>query len=46
MKGPRLISENIGTFELRLYAAPSYIERMGLPAASRSSIITNCRLHR
>ena len=33
MKGPRLISENIGTFELRLYAAPSYIERMGLPAS-------------
>jgi DNA-binding transcriptional LysR family regulator len=33
MKGPRLISENIGTFELRLYASPSYIERMGLPAS-------------
>lgn len=33
MKGPRLISEKIGTFELRLYAAPSYIARMGLPAS-------------
>jgi DNA-binding transcriptional LysR family regulator len=33
MKGPRLISEKIGTFELRLYAAPSYIDRMGLPAS-------------
>ncbi len=33
MKGPRLISEKIGTFELRLYAAPSYIDRAGLPAS-------------
>jgi DNA-binding transcriptional LysR family regulator len=33
MKGPRLISEKIGTFQLRLYAAPSYLERMGSPAS-------------
>ena len=33
MKGPRLISENIGTFQLRLYAAPSYLERMGSPTS-------------
>ena len=31
MKGPRLISETIGTFQLRLYAAPCYLERSGTP---------------
>jgi DNA-binding transcriptional LysR family regulator len=31
LKAPRLLSEKIGTFELRLYAAPSYIEKRGLP---------------
>jgi DNA-binding transcriptional LysR family regulator len=31
LKAPRLLCEKIGTFELRLYAAPSYIKRKGLP---------------
>jgi DNA-binding transcriptional LysR family regulator len=33
LAGPRLISEKIGTFQLRLYASPSYIERRGLPSS-------------
>jgi DNA-binding transcriptional LysR family regulator len=34
MKAPRLLSEKIGTFELRLYASPSYIARKGLPTGT------------
>jgi DNA-binding transcriptional LysR family regulator len=31
MTGPRLISEAVGTFQLRLYASPRYLDRMGEP---------------
>jgi len=31
MTGPRLISEEVGTFQLRLYASPQYLDRMGEP---------------
>jgi len=31
MTGPRLISEAVGTFQLRLYASPQYLDRMGEP---------------
>src|SRR6266849_3139598 len=31
MVGPKLVSEKIGTFQLRLYASPSYIQRHGVP---------------
>jgi DNA-binding transcriptional LysR family regulator len=31
MTGPRLISEEVGTFQLRLYASPKYLDRMGEP---------------
>jgi DNA-binding transcriptional LysR family regulator len=31
MTGPRLISEAVGTFQLRLYASPLYLDRMGEP---------------
>ena len=30
---PRLISEKIGTFQLRLYGAPSYLKRTGSPTS-------------
>lgn len=33
MVGPKLVSEKIGTFQLRLYASPSYIQRHGLPSS-------------
>lgn len=33
VKGPRLISEKIGTFQLRLYASSSYLERSGTPTS-------------
>ena len=33
MVGPKLVSEKIGTFQLKLYASPSYIERHGLPSS-------------
>src|SRR6266481_167280 len=31
MTGPRLISEEVGTFQLRLYASAQYLDRMGEP---------------
>ncbi len=31
MTGPRLICEEVGTFQLRLYASPQYLDRMGEP---------------
>jgi len=31
MTGPRLISEAVGTFQLRLYASPQYLDRMVEP---------------
>lgn len=33
LQAPRLVSEKVGTFQLRLYASPSYIQRHGLPSS-------------